>query len=71
MLVFSPARCGSRVGAGQPSWAVGLALLLLGWFNPQKPRLTTVTKENFTEQLVMKGKQICWQQSWGCEVEWG
>lgn len=24
-----------------------------------------VTKENFTEQLVMKGKQICWQQ---CEV---
>lgn len=54
--------------------AVGLALLLLGCFNPPTPpkrHLTMVTKEDFIDQLVTKGKQICWQQSWGCEVGYG
>lgn len=49
--------------------AVGLALLLLGCFKPKKRQLTVVTKDNLIEQLVMKGKQFCWQQ---CGVvRWG
>lgn len=71
VLTFYPAQYDRRVGAEQMKHeGSGLALLLLGYFSPPERHLTMVTKENFIVQLVMKGKQICWQQSWDCKMEW-